>query len=354
MEIDTRFPTKLDSISDAPEPLRSALVEGLSSERPVRLLVYAPAFSAGAEKTPATLLALTKPGWFVASETEEGGASVEKSDFSETLFLELTSILLSGQLKIHFATGGASDFATINFDTVEEDLYREAIDLMLAGIDPVLANAAEKDRKEASIIEAWPMNLRFEAKRYWPKGQRLLTAILWPAIFSGFQRELAPAGALLVTARELVLISEEKRSPRQFTGDLHEFGGIITFFPRIRLADFHVSHHERFGVLALQMHAAHGGEKLEIIFPSKDEKAVSKAMEQILAPAKQPPAATPPAATPTLEEIQQRAYFISERRRKLGIAGDAHQDWITAEQELQARAGEVGRGVGGGTSGYTG
>ena len=76
MEIDTRFPTKLDSISDAPEPLRSALVENLSSEEPVRLLVYAPAFSAGAEKTPATLLAVTKPGWFVASETEEGGASV--------------------------------------------------------------------------------------------------------------------------------------------------------------------------------------------------------------------------------------------------------------------------------------
>jgi len=353
MEIDTRFPTKLDSISDAPEPLRSALVEGLSSEEPGRLLLYAPAFSAVAEKTPATLLAVTTHGWFVVSETEYGGATVEKSDFSETLFLELTSVLLSGQLKIHFATGGTSDFATINFDTVGEEFYREAIDLILAGIDPVLANAAEKDRKEASIIEAWPMNLRFEAKRYWPKGQRLLTAIQWAAIFGGFQRELAPAGALLVTARELVLISEEKRSPRQLTGDLHEFGGIITFFPRVRLADFHVSHHERFGVLALQMHAAHGGEKLEIIFPSEDEKVVSKAMEQVLTAAKQSPAATPPAATPTLEEIQQRAYFISERRRKLGIAGDAHQDWITAEQELRAGAGQVGRGAGGGTSGYT-
>ena len=336
MEIDTRFPTKLDSISEAPEPLRSALVENLSSEEPVRLLVYAPAFSSGAEKTPATLLAVTERGWVVASETDEGGASEEKADFSETLFLELTSILLSAQLKIHFATGGSSDFATINFETVGEDLYREAIDLMLAGIDPVLANAAENDRKEASIIEAWPMNLRFEAKRYWPIGQRLLTAMQWSAIFDGFHRELAPAGALLVTARELVLISEEKRSPRQLTGDLHELGGIITFFPRVRLADFHVSHHERFGVLALQMHAAHGGEKLEIIFPSEDERAVSKAMEQVLAPAKQSSAPTPPAAAPTLEQIQLRAYFISERRRKLGIAGDAHQDWIAAEQELRA------------------
>jgi hypothetical protein len=106
----------------------------------------------------------------------------------------------------------------------------------------------------------------------------LLTAIQWPATFGGYQRELAPAGAVLVTARELVLISDEKTSPRQLTGDLHEFGGIITFFPRVRLADFHVSHHDRFGVLALQVHAAHGGEKLEIIFPSEDERAVSRAM----------------------------------------------------------------------------
>jgi hypothetical protein len=38
MELDTRFPTKLDSISDAPKPLRGALVESLSSKEPVRLV----------------------------------------------------------------------------------------------------------------------------------------------------------------------------------------------------------------------------------------------------------------------------------------------------------------------------
>ena len=128
------------------------------------------------------------------------------------------------------------------------------------------------------------MKFRTEAERYRPKGQHLFAAIQWPAIFGGFQRELAPAGALLVTERELVLISEEKQSPRQHEGDVHQFGGIITYFPLARLADFHVGHHERFGVLALQVHAAHGGEKLEIIFPSDEEKAVSKAMEQAVVP----------------------------------------------------------------------
>jgi hypothetical protein len=248
----------------------------------VRLLVHAPAFSSADEKSPATLLAITSNGWLVVTETENGGSTAEKSNFSDTLFLELTSALLLGQLKIYFAAVGTSYSATIKFDTVGEAFYREAIGLLLAGIDPALANAVDKDRNETLLFEAWPLKFRDEAKRYSPKGQRLLTALQWPAISDGFQRELAPAGALLITERELVLISEEKSSPRKLVGDLHEFGGIITFFPRVRLADFHVSHHERFGVLALQVHSAHGGEKLEFIFPSADEKAVSKALERVL------------------------------------------------------------------------
>jgi hypothetical protein len=38
--------------------------------------------------------------------------------------------------------------------------------------------------------------------------------------------------------------------------------------------------------------------------------------------------------TPTYEQIQLRAYFISEQRRNIGIAGDEHSDWVRAEKEL--------------------
>jgi len=134
MEIDTRFPTKLSAISDAPEPFRSALVEILPPKEPVCLLVHAPAFSSAAEKSPATLLAVTSNGWLVVAETENGGSTTEKSNFSDTLFLELTSALLLGQLKIYFAAVGTSYSATIKFDTVGEEFYREAIDLLLAGM----------------------------------------------------------------------------------------------------------------------------------------------------------------------------------------------------------------------------
>jgi hypothetical protein len=285
MEIDARFPTKLNTVSDAPEPLRSALVESFPSGEPVRLLVHAPAFTTGDEKSPAIVLAVTNNGWLVASESEDGGAALEKSAFSDTLFLELTSILLLGQLRISFAAVDTSYSVTIKFDTVGEEFYREAIDLMLAGIDPALTGVAQKDRSEVLMFEAWPMKVRNEAQRYWPSGQRFLAAIQWPAVFDGFQRQLAPHGALLITERELVLISEEKESSAEAPSaeePKERFGGIITFVPCVRLKDFHVSHRESVGVLSLQVHAAHGGEKLEVIFPPDDEMAVSKAMEQLL------------------------------------------------------------------------
>jgi hypothetical protein len=176
MEIDSRFPSKLDSVSDAPEPLRSAVAENCPSLESVRLLIHAPAFSTVDERSPATVLAVTDSGWVVASETEEGSASTEKSNFSDALFLELTSILLSGQLRICFATVGTSYSATIKFDTVGEEFYREAIDLMLNGIDQTVASRSGNGGDAGSISETWPMKFRIEAERYRPKDQRLLAA----------------------------------------------------------------------------------------------------------------------------------------------------------------------------------
>jgi hypothetical protein len=291
MKIDTRFPIKLNTVSDAPEPLRSALADSLPSGEPVRLLVHAPAFASEEEKSPATVLAVTNNGWLVASETENGGAAVEKSSFSDILFLELKSVLLSGQLRIFFAAQGRSSSVTIKFETVEDEIYREAIDLILAGIDPALTGLAENDRIEASIFEDWPMKIRNEAQRYSPRGQRFLAAIQWPAVSGEARQQLAPAGALLITERELVVIAEEKAfssesAPQAPSAEAPKeiFGGIITFVPRVRLKDSQVSHQEGFGALALQVRAAHGGEKLEVTFPSDNEKAVSKAMEQMLLP----------------------------------------------------------------------
>jgi hypothetical protein len=192
MEIDTPFPTKLHTISDAPEPFRSALAESLPSAESVRLLVHAPAFTTGDQRSPATVLAVTNDGWLVASETEDGGAALEKSDFSNTLFLELTRIFLLGQLKISFAAVSTSYSATITFETVEDEVYSEALDLILAGIDPAVAGIAGKDRSDVTMFEGWPMKIRNEAHRFSPGGQRVLAAVQWPAISDGSAHNLLP------------------------------------------------------------------------------------------------------------------------------------------------------------------
>jgi hypothetical protein len=292
MEIDTRFPTKLPSVSGAPEPFRSALGESFPSGEPAaRLLLYNPAFQTEDEKSPATVLGVTDTGWFVALATEDGGVALEKSDFTDTLFLELTPVLLECELRIFFAAEDTPRSVAIRFDTVGEDLYREAIDLILAGIDPkITASPEQAPRNDDSLLEAWPLKFRNEARLFWPGGQRLLGAIHWPAVFDESRRQLAPACALLTTERELVVISDEKKSSEEPlpADELEEsFAGIITFIPRVRLAEFQVSRQEQVGVLTLQLKAVHGGEKLEYAFPSDNETAVSKAMEQMLPPGAQ-------------------------------------------------------------------
>ena len=288
MEIDTRFAIKLDSVHDVPEPMCGALVDKVPSHESIRLLVHAPGvpMKEGEPPISATLLAVTSDGWLVVSENEAEHVSVEKCKFEDTLFLELTSILLWGELKVHFASVGTSYSAIMRFSTVTEELYREAIDLLLDRIDQTSAQAGPEDDEEtASLFENWPIEFRTAAFRYRPKWQRILAATRWPAVVDGFRRNLCPAGGLLVTERELVLISQEETSPRLQAGHIHKIGGNIIYFPLVRLSDFHVSGQERFGVLALEAHAKHGGERLEIMFPAHYEKDVSKAMATLRTPA---------------------------------------------------------------------
>ena len=43
---------------------------------------------------------------------------------------------------------------------------------------------------------------------------------------------------------------------------------------------------------------------------------------------------TMPTYEPTDEEIRIRAYFISERRKQLSLAGDSDNDWLEARRQL--------------------
>jgi hypothetical protein len=45
------------------------------------------------------------------------------------------------------------------------------------------------------------------------------------------------------------------------------------------------------------------------------------------------------ASIPTDEEIQLRAYFISERRHRFALPGDASSDWLDAKRQLLSESG---------------
>jgi hypothetical protein len=46
-----------------------------------------------------------------------------------------------------------------------------------------------------------------------------------------------------------------------------------------------------------------------------------------------------PAAEPSDEMIRTRAYFIAERRHRLGLPGDASSDWLEAKRQLLSETG---------------
>jgi hypothetical protein len=68
--------------------------------------------------------------------------------------------------------------------------------------------------------------------------------------------------------------------------------------------------------------------------PGKAKRPRTKtAVEKI--EAKAAPSATS-AFDPTDKQIEMRAYFISERRRRLALPGDANSDWLEAKRQLLA------------------
>ena len=60
------------------------------------------------------------------------------------------------------------------------------------------------------------------------------------------------------------------------------------------------------------------------------------------APAAHPSVKSTPVTKPTKSitpaDIALRAYFIAEKRQKLGLPGDSVSDWVAAERQLQAEA----------------
>jgi hypothetical protein len=67
----------------------------------------------------------------------------------------------------------------------------------------------------------------------------------------------------------------------------------------------------------------------------------TKASRKTTAPAKSSARPEKSSGIPPLtdEEIKLRAYFISERRHRLGLLGDSNSDWLEAKRQLLSEVG---------------
>lgn len=280
MSTDEVFSEQLD-MQSVHEPFRGALLRALKDRETTRKLLYSPPFSTAGLNVAASLLAITDYRWLVILD-EEGEPYVAHARFDDTLLVELTVILLYGQLKLNFVKERASVPIAVQFNTVNKRDYFEAVESLLAGMEAGPSSPARKTNEAAQAIKDWPFKFRNVALEYLPRGRRLSSGIYWEAIYGGFGREIAPASALICTEQELVLVAEEK-APRWSREEKHDkYGEIITYFPLRSLANYQIIEQHQFDILSLEVHARHGDEKLEVIVPKGQRESVEALMESYL------------------------------------------------------------------------
>jgi hypothetical protein len=274
------FPICLQRLEDVPPPFREALLNCIHETESVVDLMFSPAFRAGKFSTLASVLCVTDSRWFIVLLQDDGSVSVDTASYEATLLLELTLILLYGQLKIDFAGDGQVRSTALHFNTVLKDDYWKVLQNILDKIDNNLDCNAESSWRGSKVLRDWPLKFRNVSNIYAPRSSRLLNGVQWGEIYGGFHRQLAPAAALLLTDRHIIIIAEEKPSGWFQFRERSHYGEIITYFPLDRLASFRVSEHPRFDILEIVGHEGHGSETLELMLPHDRADAVKRLMKE--------------------------------------------------------------------------
>jgi hypothetical protein len=281
MSSETGFPEKMGGLGHLREPFRSAFRSEIGPGEPIQALIYSPPFSTASFKAAGSVMAVTADRWVIAWE-EDRQVWMEAADFSDTLFLELTVILLYGQLKVEFLKEGTPVSAAVYFNTVREKYYQEALEWLLARIATRSKGRNQAREGNERVVRDWPLKFRNVALMYLPVGRQLISGLYWDALYGGGNRELSPACALVRTENELLLITEEKLPGRFHFHQGKKFGEIITYVPLAHLASYRIIERPRVDTLSLLIHAGFGGDTLEIAFPKEKRERVLDLMRSIM------------------------------------------------------------------------
>jgi hypothetical protein len=274
------FSVQFAGLEECPEPFRDRLRHFLSPSEAVFEIIYSPAFVAGRLCLPASVFCVTNRQWIMLHESKSGDVSLDSAAFADTLLIELTEILLYGQVRLSYAISNRSDSSACYFNTVMGYRYTRAIQRILTFIDGIESCSSEKDRSILMELKNWPLKFRNLGWLFLPPDSRLLGSLYWPTVLGVFQRELAPAAALFLTDRHLMIMAEEKSRAWFVKRDRTKYGAITTYCPRSRISGFQIQEHRRFHILELEAHGAHGTEEFQVLFPRERNEEVTKLLSR--------------------------------------------------------------------------
>lgn len=291
MSTSVRSPNHLISMEEAPEPFRRALREHYTEQ--FDLMLYSPAHQSE-RRYPASIFVVTPTGWLAFTDDQEGRVAVHQATHAETLLLEITLILLYGALRIDYLAEGKLQSVTVEFNAVHRDDYEHVAYGILGSIGGQTGHYTSQGELDAQL-DALPSRFHQAALHNLPLGQRLHSVVHWPASSSGHHfwssDELAPEAMLLLTDREVILISEVRaHSWLRIGSEASLYGSIVTCLPLVRLGRCRLETkvQESLSILEIELHAGDQeiaassvADTVRVGFPPSMENEVSKFLKQV-------------------------------------------------------------------------
>jgi hypothetical protein len=231
----------LRKVDDAPEPLRAPLREALPISG-AEIMIYTPPCRANRFTHGPSVLTIMSDSWACIEHTVRGENAIVRSDFSRTMFIELTEVLLSGALRIHFEDGPVVRSVALAFNTVRENMYLDAVQRLLHGMNGIPPGPAVDRNEDLPVLEALPLKFRNSAWSAALSDEHVRTVTHWPATTVGynklFQIELAPEAMFLLGDHELIFVAEEKANGLLHVGRENKYGDVSTYLPLARLHEY--------------------------------------------------------------------------------------------------------------------
>ena len=236
----TEFSERLKSLEAAREPFRKALQTYLNQAGQPDLLISSPGNEIANIVTPASVLAVFDNRWIQVEENSFGGTSTTQVDFANTLWVELTAILLYGRLSITYARDSALHRVEIVFNTSRVEYYRDAAERVLLGIRGLTGSTARDNRQVIDGVAKLSFKFRSALYDMTPPGERLKALLSWPMLTEpghfGAMREVASAGMLVLTEHTLLIIQEELKEANSSLKKGPHYGKITEYIPLQRLS----------------------------------------------------------------------------------------------------------------------